>query len=364
MYSTEILKNGKETYEEMIKCIKKAKQYVYLETYIFAQDTISKKFKDILIKKAKEGVKVSLIYDSIGSMFTRRKFFDEMKQHGINVICFNPIIFKIFRLRYIRGWHNRDHRKILVIDNKIGFIGGHNISDAYIDKIRDTHLKITGPEVIYLKDSFLESMRIAKNELYYKKSHFLPYLKKINKEQKGRIQIYRDCPSIKYNFIRDKYIELIDKSKRSIYLQTAFFIPDKPFFKSLINASLRGIDIKLILSFKTDIFIADLASKNLFKKIVDNGINLYLYNGFIHAKIGIFDEENTVIGSTNLDYRSFRHSYETTGVFIDKKLSKDMISIFNDDLKNSESFNLERWERRSILNKLMEKTAYLFREFL
>ncbi len=380
-----LLIDGPATYQEMLKAINKAKYHINFESFIFDNDKIGKLFSKLLIKKHNQGVKVNLIYDSAGCFFTAKSFFEKLRTAGINVIEFNPL--NPLKTNG-KGWHpnHRDHRKILIIDGKIAFTGGVNISSIYssivkksIEKIkniknknkthapkkiqkivytwRDTHVKIEGPAVEEFQKLFLKTW-LDKNGPENDKKYF-PTLKPKGKEL---IRVVGSTPGKMNRFTYMMYIAAFTYAKKHIYLTNAYFIPNKQILKSLINAKKRGVDVKIILPGNSDEKAVFYAGRSFYTKLLKSGVKIFNLrdDAMLHAKTAVIDNIWSTVGSTNMEQRSFLRNDEVNAAIISHKFADKMVHYFNQDLLNSKQILLENWKKRSFSNKLKEKFFRLF----
>lgn len=366
-----LLQNGPATYESMITAIREAKDHINLETFIFDDDKIGRQFSELLLKKQAAGVQVNIIYDSIGGLATPQEFFDRLREGGINVLEFNP-------LNPLAGnkksWliNNRDHRKQLIVDGRIAFTGGINISDTYSsapsgklrrkkqkDKQpkagwRDTHIRIEGPAVAEFQKLFLETWARQKGEPLAARRYF-PELKEKGKEI---VRAIGSSPSDSTNLIFLTLISAITHAEREVHLNIAYFAPDPQLLKALTDAAQRGVEVKLILPSYSDSWPIFNLGRSYYTKLLRGGVKIYERHGAVmHAKTACIDGAWSTIGSTNLDWRSFLHNDEINAVVLSSDFAKQMDTMFAEDLKESEEIVLRKWKRRSWLLRLKERAA-------
>ena len=358
-----LLINGESKFSEVIKSLKSAKNHIHIEYYIFEDDEIGNAIGDILIDKAQEGVEVRFIYDDFGSSKMSRKFIKKLKQHGVEIKAFYKILFIPFanRLNY------RNHRKIIVIDGDIGFVGGINVSDQYINcgknKLywRDTHLKIQGASVLNLQYIFLTDWNFCSGQNIAFTSKYFDF--RILKETYGNqlTQIVASGPDSNYPNIMYTIIQAILLSKKSIKITTPYFIPDRSFIDAISIAALSDIKIQLILPGVSDSYIINAASNTYVQELLDIGVEVYKYEkGFIHAKTMVCDDYVCFIGTANMDNRSFDLNFEVNALVYDTQLAKELNDNFEQDLKVSKQVNKIEWERRPLSVQLIEKLVNLF----
>ena len=363
--NVDVYVDGIQKFDNLIKDIKSAKHHIHLEYFIIKDSEIGRKIKDLLIEKSKQGVKIRLLYDDVGCwrFWFNRKFFNEMKSHGIDIMPFLPAKFPIIgsKLNY------RNHRKIVVIDGEIGYTGGINIGDEYIGKNkkfgywRDTHIRLKGSSVYMLQMIFLIDWYYTTKEVILNKKYF----PKMDYCGDSMVQVVASGPDSDWEAIHYAYFTAICQAKKSIYIETPYFIPDESILKALKSASLSGIDVRIIFPKIADHKMVNNASYSYFEDILKSGGKVYLYNkGFIHSKIVIIDDKIASSGSANMDLRSFMLNFEINAFIYDKDIIKVMTKDFFDDINQSEEINHEKFKNRSIIKKTRESIARLFSPIL
>ncbi|WP_350286949.1 cardiolipin synthase [uncultured Croceitalea sp.] len=367
--SVELLINGENKFNEVFKSLHAAKHHIHLEYYIYENDIVGNQLGDILIKKAKEGVKVRFIYDDFGSNTIRKKFIKKLKSSGIEVQAF----YKIYFIAFANRLNYRNHRKIIVIDGRVGYVGGINVSNTYVNSPtnntklywRDTHSKITGLSVHNLQFIFLTDWNFcAGQHLAFSEELFPP---KTTEEHKRDclVQVIASGPDSDYPDILFSYIQAVLLSKEEILLTTPYFIPDKAFLDALKIASLSGVTIKLLVPEKSDSAIVGAVSKSYYSELLQAGIQIFEYQrGFIHAKTAVFDKQVCSIGTANLDNRSFDLNFEVNALIYDSGVAQELSDSFSNDLLFANQINLKTWQRRTLLKQLTEKTARLIAPLL
>ena len=352
-----IFTNGKEKFDSLIEDIKNAKKFIHLQYYIFADDKLGNTIKDLLIDKAKEGIIVRVIYDDVGCWKVKKHFYNEMEAAGIIVRPFLKVTFPQLanKLNY------RNHRKIVVIDGKIGYVGGMNIADRYIDGVtwgiwRDTHIRVMGSAVYGLQTAFSIDWSFTTRELLSDNLYFppVPHTGDIN------IQILTSGPIGEWKSISLSFLKAISNAKHRIYIQTPYFLPTESLTKALQVAALSKVDVRLMLPERSDSSILQLASHSYLTSMLKAGIKIYFYqNGFLHAKSITIDEEFSTVGSTNLDFRSFDHNFEINAFIYNKEFAAQMRNIFLDDQKKCKRITLKSWKKRPLWNKICESVVRL-----
>lgn len=361
----DVFEDGNKKFDRLIEDIKNAKEHIHLEYFIIKDSDIGRKIKDILIKKAQQGVQIRILYDDVGCWrcWFRRDFFNEMKKNGIRIEPFLPAKFPIIggKLNY------RNHRKIAVIDGDIGYTGGINIGDEYVGKNkkfgywRDTHIRVEGTSVYMLQMIFLIDWYYTTREVIITKKYF-PDI-----EYKGdcMIQVVASGPDSDWESIHYAYFSAICQAKKSVYIETPYFIPDESILRALKSAALSGVDVRIIFPKIADHKIVNNASYSYFDDILRSGGKVYLYTkGFIHSKVVIIDDKIASTGSANMDLRSFMLNFEINAFIYDKEIINIMTKDFFNDIKNSEELDRDKFEKRSIINKTKQSIARLFSPIL
>lgn len=360
-----IINDAKEYLQLLKQDIQNAKQSINVEYYIFANDKTGKEIMALLCQKASEGVAVNLIYDSIGSRKAPRRFFNKLKKAGGKVGEFFPPFLHLrlanFKMNY------RNHRKIVVIDGEIGYTGGMNIRDDHmgLDKRltpwRDTHLRIEGAGVYGLQNIFLDDWRYCTNDntplkLYLENGFFpAPQIK-----GDASVQIISSGPDDQTQVIKEVYIKLITGAKKRVYIQTPYFIPDDVFFSALRIAVRSGVDVRIMVPKIPDKRTVYLATLSYLKEMAQIGCKIYLYNGFLHSKTLLIDDNKLSIGSCNMDNRSFALNFEDTVLMYSKKLNSEYDRAFEKDMENSQQVNLYYFQKKKSLTKILQAFMRLF----
>ena len=326
---------------------------------------------DILCQKARSGVKVKLIYDSVGSLKSPRRFFRKLKKAGGEVAEFFPPFMGIrlinFKINY------RNHRKIVVIDGKIAYTGGINLRDDHMGKKkkvspwRDTHIRVEGPVVWDLQNIFFNDFRCVKKErLNAKQLVKEGYFLEDSLKEKGNIgaQVITSGPESDQRYIEDAYIRMISFSQKRVYIQTPYFIPDEMFLKSLLIAKKTGVDVKVMIPAKPDKRTVYYVTLSFVKELLDAGIEVYFYNGFLHSKTLLVDDLCVSIGTCNADNRSFALNFELTTLLYDKDFVNYNAQIFEQDMKNSKLLTLSDFNRKFFASKLFQAILRLFSPLL
>ena len=358
--------DGNEKFDNLIKDIRNAKDHIHLEYFIIKDSEIGHKIKNELIKKAQEGIKIRIIYDDVGCwrFWFHRKFFNEMKKSQIEVI---PYLKGKIALPIGGQINYRNHRKIVVIDGKIGYTGGINIGDEYIGKNkkfgywRDTHIRIEGTSVYMLQMIFLTDCYYNKKEVLLNENLF----PKMNIRENCMMQIVASGPDSDWESMHFAYFYAICQAKKSIYIETPYFIPDESLLKALKCAALSGVELIILFPKIADHKIVNTASYSYFEEILEAGGKVYLYKkGFLHSKVIIIDDIMASIGSANMDLRSFKLNFEVNAFIYDDKVIQKMKNEFMTDLKNSEKIEKDKFKNRNIKMKIKESVCRLFSPIL
>lgn len=327
----------------MLNDIKAATQFIYLEIYRFRDDPLGIRFRDNLIKKQREGVKVRLLIDSWAAA-SSTSFFQNLIDAGGEVKFFKKIRFNWDG--FTKG-HRRNHRKILVIDDQITYIGSANIT-SYSFNWRESMFRLKGPIAKKFKTIVLENFRIYNKYFYDKQA----YTRQVKFED---FEIIRDVPSLAHQPVKKKYLELIYKAKREIIIETPYFLPGSSLRKALIDAVNRGVKVSVTIPKKSDVGALDLLTSKYLGELARQGVRFFFFlPQNLHAKLFLADREIFMIGSSNFDYRSFRYMHEICLSGRHRSLVRQMVNHFNETQKDSEPFNLDRWTRRPAIQKLFE----------
>ena len=348
----ELLKSGEDKFLDLFEEIRNAKQSIHLEYFNFRNDSIANALFDLLGKKVKEGVEVRAIFDAFGNMSNNRplkkKHLKAIREKGIEIVKFDPIKFP-----WINHVFKRDHRKIVVIDGKIGYTGGMNIADYYIKGLpkigawRDMHIKIEGSAVNYLQDIFLEiwnkttKQNIGGEKYYHHQSNE-------STDNESSVAIIDRIPGKTPDIMRKLYVNSINAAKEKIQIINPYFVPTHSIKKALKKALKRGVDIEIMIPGKSDIPFTPDAAFYTAHKLQKKGAHIYIFNGgFHHSKIMMIDSTFCTVGSTNLNSRSLRYDYEVNALIFDKKITNELIDLFNADKKKSVLMDREWYKNRS-----------------
>lgn len=339
-----------------------AKHHIHLQFYIFENDPVGRLLRDLLIDKAREGVKIRLLYDDVGCWKVDRLFYDEMLCEGIEVQSFLKVRFP----RFTSKVNYRNHRKIAIIDGKVGFIGGMNIAERYLKgfswgRWRDTHMRIKGKAVYGLQTSFLTDWYFVDRMLLTSAEYF----PKMTEEGNVVTQIVTSDPVGGWHDIMQGLVKALCSAKRYFYIETPYLLPTDEVIIALQTAALAGVDVRVMLPKRADAFIIHKGSLSYLDELMRAGVKVYLYRrGFLHSKVWVSDDEWASVGSTNMDFRSLEHNFEANAFLYDKEMALRLKEIFLADQKHSLPLSRKVWSKRSWKNKITESVVRLLAPLL
>jgi len=374
-----LLRDGEATYKAMLAAIAAARDHVNMETYILEDDDIGRLFADALIARQRQGVQVNLIHDSVGTIATPAAFFDRLKAEGIRVLEFNPIN----PLTAAAGWevNQRDHRKLLVVDGEVAFLGGINISSVYSGGSRgssggssgrrttlpaakpeqsgrlawrDTDVEVRGPVVADFQRLFLDTWAKQKGEPLAPRAYFPP--PKV--QGQAVVRAIGSAPDDPFSVIYVTLLSAITNAETSLRITNAYFAPDPQLLTALTDAAKRGVAVQLILPSKTDSWLVFHAGRAYYEALLQAGVRIYeRRDAILHSKTALIDDVWATIGSTNLDWRSFLHNQEVNAVVLGADFGGQLRAMFEHDLAASDEITLERWHQRGIGLRVKESLA-------
>lgn len=362
--SVKLLINGENKFPEVIRAIQQAKKFIHIEYYIYEDGEIGRTLENLLIQKVNEGVEVRFIYDDFGSRSIRRKQVPRLRKAGVQTFPFYKVNFLMFanRLNY------RNHRKIIVVDGEIGFVGGINVSDRYINhpdnpgKLywRDTHVMIEGPGVHYLQYLFLCDWNFCAEECLVPNDDFFPPIHTLPQKDNKMVQIAASGPDSDTPTVLFSMLQAIHLASEEILITTPYFIPGESILDALIVSALGGVSVKLLVPKNSDSFVVDAAARSYYEDLLDAGVEIYLYHkGFVHAKTMVTDRKTAIVGTANMDNRSFDLNFEVNAIIYDEAVANELRQIFFDDLQHAEKLSPETWRNRPVTAQMLEKTARL-----
>ena len=373
-----LLIDGPATYAAMFKAMENARDHINLETFIIEDDETGRRFSDLLLKKQAEGVQVNLIYDSRGSFRTPAPFFQRLRDAGIQVLAFNPV--NPLETRGSWSVAHPDHRKILIVDGKVVFTGGINISAVYSSSLsgrsrlsggeqdnqaaipwRDTDVQIEGPVAAEFQKLFLDTWQTQKGPELSGRNYF-PALKA---EGNALVRAVGSSPGQSNRLTFILYVSAITFSENSLHLTNAYFVPDDETVKALCDAAGRGVDVKLVLPGNTDTSLTLNAGRYYYSELLKSGVKLYERRDvLLHAKTAVIDGVWSTVGSTNMDFWSFSSNDEVNAVILSKEFAAEMEKMFAGDLAMSHEIRPEEWKKRPVLSKIKQWFAHLFAHWL
>ena len=369
-----LLQDGPATYRAMFDAIASARDHIHLETYIFEDDEVGRKFAAALVEKQSQGVQVRVIYDSVGASSTPPAFFKHLTDHGVAVVEFNPVN----PLALKKGWevNQRDHRKLMVVDGRVAFMGGINISGVYSagssrraskrapgggPHWRDTHLQVEGPVVAEFQKLFLATWEKQKGEARAP-GDFFPVPVSRGREV---VRAIGSSPDDAFSQVYATLISAIGAAETAVHLTNAYFVPDPQLLAALKEAAGRGVDVRLILPGHSDSWLVLHAGRSHYGDLLRGGVKIHERRGaLLHSKTALIDGVWSTVGSTNLDWRSFLHNDEVNAVVLGHEFGAQMQAVFAADLAASDPVTLEQWEARGLGDRAGELAARLWEYWL
>lgn len=357
-----LIKNGDDKFKLLFKDLKEAKHHIHLEYFVIKDDIIGTELLNILCEKAKEGLKIRIVIDDVGSSISS-KMKRQLKDSGIEMNSFMPVMFT----KFTGQMNYRDHRKITVIDGEIGYLGGINVSDDYVNANnkrywRDTHLRIVGEAVKPMQILFFTTWDFVSNsELEISKDYFPEH----NCKENVPLQIAASGPDTDWSNIMEAIFVAITNAEDHVYVTTPYFIPNSEIVTALQVIARSNKDVKIIIPKKSDSWIAEYATNSYLELLLEAGVEVYRYTkGFIHAKTMVVDGVFSTVGTTNMDYRSFNINFEVNALIYSKDISHQLTEFFKADLKDCHQLDLQTWRNRSKRTKLIEAVARLMAPLL
>lgn len=363
-----ILPNGETKFPAVLEAIRQAKHHIHIEYYIIEDDEFTRELEEILIQKVQEKVQVRVIYDDFGSSSIRRTWAKRLQANGVEIAPFYKIKFLLLanRLNY------RNHRKIIVVDGQHGFVGGINLSMRYSNDYpnpyywRDTHLEIKGPGVLYLQHLFICDWRFSAEEKLAIEPEFFPEFSR-DKTEKGEhlVQIVASGPDSDLPTVLYSILQAIHLAKKELLITTPYFIPGESLMDALIVAALGGVKVKLLVPGRSDSFLVNAAAYSFYAELLHAGVEIYLYDkGFIHAKTMVVDRQVAIVGTANMDYRSFDLNFEVNALVYDTAIAEQLADQFAIDCEQARLVDPERWKNRSKVKQFVEKLMRLLAPML
>jgi len=367
-----LLNDGPDAFKAMFEEIERATDHVNIEFYTIEDDEIGRRLAEMVLRKRAQGVAVNMIYDGVGSIQTPRAYFEQLRKAGVTVVEFNPVN----PLTAAMGWrlNHRDHRKVVIVDGRVAFTGGINISGVYSGGSvrrasreegtagwRDTNVRIAGPVVAGLQREFLETLKKYRKEPVEERNWF----PEIKPQGKHPVRIIASSPDDAVPAIFVTLVSAIRNAARSVHLTMAYFSPDPQTLDALKGAAARGVEVQLILPSYTDFRPILYAGRSHYTGLLEAGVEIYeRQERLLHAKTIVIDGIWATVGSSNIDWRSFLHNEELNVVILGQDFGRQMEESFRRDLAKSKRIALEDWKRRSIASRIMETTARVWEYWL
>lgn len=328
----EVCMNGTEFFPSLLRDIAQAKSHIHIDMYIIADDALGLLVADALIDKAREGVEVRLIYDDVGCWNVKHRFFERMREEGIETVPFMPVHFPQFTSKV----NYRNHRKIIVIDGQVGYIGGMNIALRYArESWRDTMLRVTGGGVYALQRAFLVDWYFVDRSLLSDRKYY-PSIADATLSNDTISQVVTSGPVTPYPEIMQGYVRIIMGARRYLYIETPYFLPNESVLFALKTAALGGVDVKVLCPMHSDARFVEWASRSYLREVVEAGVQVSLYKeGFLHSKLLVCDDAIATCGSTNLDFRSFENNFEANIFYYGEDVALKMKEVFLKDMEQS-----------------------------
>jgi cardiolipin synthase A/B len=340
---------GDDLYADMLAAIDGAQRQILFETYIWKGDEVGQRFKTALEQAAARGVEVFCIYDGFANLVVSPRF--KRVQPGVKVLRY-PVYAAGLRPFDLRRY-GRDHRKILVVDDSVGFVGGYNVGSAYATEWRDTHVRVTGPGVWDLKRAFADFWNLNRRRRL--RTSERPLLLETASTWEPTIRFHRNVPRLWMFPIRAMYLEAITRASRNIWITTAYFLPDRDFAEALTAAARRGVDVRVLIPAKSNHVVSDWISRGYFSQLLDAGVTVLRYRGaMVHAKTATIDGTWSTVGTANIDRLSLTGNYEINVEIIDPALAEALERIFRIDESNSLELTQSEWEARDIYRRFTE----------
>lgn len=357
-----IYTSGNDMIQGLLEAVEAAKHHIHMEFYVFEDDSVGQMVRNALIEKAKEGVKIRFLYDDVGSWKLPNRFVETMQEAGIEVRSFLEVRFPLLTSKV----NYRNHRKVTVIDGKVGFVGGMNIAQRYLDGVswgnwRDVHLAVEGKAVYGLQTAFLTDWYAVDRSLITSSV----YYPEIPVMGEAVVQIVTSDPIGEWRDMMQGLLIVITTARKYLYIQTPYLLPTEPILWALKTAALSGVDVRIMIPARADSVIAHLGSLSYLSGLMEAGVKIYLYEkGFLHSKLWVCDDVVSTVGSTNMDFRSFEHNFEVNAFMYDKGSAIALKNVFFNDLKDAVRLTPKQWKKRPWYQKVAESVIRLFAPLL
>lgn len=360
--SMSVYSDGSAMIEALLESIRMARHHIHVEFYIFENDEVGRRVRDALIEKANEGVEIRVLYDDVGCWKVSHLFYDEMRESGIEVRGFLKVRFP----RFTSKVNYRNHRKLVVIDGRTGFIGGMNIADRYLKGVswgiwKDLMMKVEGKAVYGLQTTFLTDWYATDHSLITS-SRYYP---KMERKGGGLMQIVTSDPVGKWHDIMQGLLLAITSAKKYLYIQTPYLLPTESILLALKTVALAGVDVRVMIPEKSDTRWIHWGTFSYLDELMEAGVKIYRYRkGFLHSKLLVCDDSLSSVGSTNMDFRSLEHNFEVNAFMYDRSSALTLKELFLSDLKDAELLLLKSWRMRPWYQKVKESVIRLFAPLL
>lgn len=363
----QLLRNGPATFESIFDALEKAEKFIHVQYYILEEGELTDGMARIFSEKARQGVEIRVLYDGIGSQSLSNSFIEKLQSDGCHHSCFLPIA----NLRPTSTLNYRNHRKIIVIDGKVGFTGGINVSDKYIsDKgplgiWHDMHMRLEGPVVNSLQAVFVTDWNFATEREENGDLLKTEYFPKRPAAGDSVAQIVAGGPDSDFFAIRQQYFSMISCAERYVYIANSYVIPGDSILTALQTAALSGVDVRILIPEESDSLIVKWGVRSYFEELLHAGVRVFLYQGhFLHSKTIVVDDEILSVGTANFDIRSFEQNFEVNAIVYDENVAVELKNYFLDDCRNSRELDLKTYQERPLLDKLKEGLAKIFSPIL
>ena len=358
-----ILNDGEETFTEIYKSLRKAKEHIHLEYYIIEDGELASELHEILLERAIAGVEIRIIYDGVGSWKLSQDYIDSLRKVGVKIHTFLPVRFPVLTSRI----NYRNHRKIIIIDGKTAFVGGLNFADRYKNGIpsigiwRDTHLKIDGEAASSLQIVFLIDWYFVRQEVLLDEK----YRPNFKVKERCLLQIVSSGADSDWASILQAYFSAIASAKQNVYISSPYFMPNGSILMALKTAAMSGIDVRVLIPKKSDSAMTFYGTLSYIGELLEAGVKIYFYKkGFNHSKIMMVDGVISTVGTANMDIRSFEQNFEVNALVYDETVTMELRERFLEDLEQSDKIDLETWQKRPKGQKIKESLARIFTPLL
>lgn len=362
-----LLENGAATYAAMLSAIRGAHDSINMEMYIFSDGTIGQTFADALIERQRHGVEVNLMYDAVGSLSTSRSFFDRLRRNGVTVTEYRPLN----PFASVLHWTHRNHRKMLIVDGRIAFTGGINVSEVYssgfhsektapLEYWRDTDIELEGPAVAEFQHLFVSEWNYQHGLVLMPRDYFPP----LQREGTDIVRAIASVPE-RFSSIYVTLISAIANSETNVYITDAYFAPDHQMLHALEHAARRGVDVELLVPSQSDVLLTVSAARSDYSDLLKSGVKIYEWRGeMLHAKTATLDGVWSTVGTSNLDWWSIARDNEVNAVILSHSFARDMEQMFKNDLSSARQIELAQWKKRGMRERVDETFAQLIEPLL